>query len=168
MLYGTNKKNSNKVLNFNTLFIIIQVLKKYSCQPTNHQPMMSNTMSVENESKGGKSVMVVLNGIKVSTEKKGVAPLKCALRDVIVAKDKVLVINIFSWKACTPSPASTIYCCLLENRNNDKGDGGQRDSYVKFLHEEINGREEACTNTFGPFYDKYCKSIGVRPYNSMF
>ncbi|KAM7495835.1 hypothetical protein LguiA_020249 [Lonicera macranthoides] len=123
--------------------------------------MISNTMVVENERKGGKSVVVVLNGIRVLTEKKGIAPLKCALRDVVVAKDKVLVINIFNWKACTPSPASTTYCCLLENRNNDKDDGRQRDSYVKFLHEEINRREEACTNIFGPFY-KYCKSIGVK------
>ncbi|KAA8549139.1 hypothetical protein F0562_000823 [Nyssa sinensis] len=116
---------------------------------------MSTTTEM-NKRDGKESVIVVLDGMKVLREKTGVAPLRCALRDVLGPDDEVLVLTIIVSEAPTPPPSPS-YCCIVDN-HPAAADG---DSEIKFLQQEITQKKEAYMQIFRPYYDT-CKSNGVK------
>ncbi|XP_059625328.1 G-type lectin S-receptor-like serine/threonine-protein kinase At1g34300 [Cornus florida] len=114
-------------------------------------------MMIKKEKHCRESVIVVLDWIRASTEKTGVAPLRCALRDLVGPEDEILVITILNSEANTPSPTAS-FCCLGEMKSNHPGEG---DRDIKFLHEEISPKMEAYEKIFAPYYDR-CRSSGVK------
>ncbi|XP_028054448.1 uncharacterized protein LOC114258661 [Camellia sinensis] len=114
------------------------------------------------EREGRESVIVVLVGTRVSTEKSGVAALRCALRDVVRTNDEVLVLIMMDSEgdASTPLNAAGGCCCMGDERS-DQSICEESDSYINFVHEEINQRKEFYRQIFRPYYDR-CKSIGVK------
>ncbi|XP_065859447.1 probable serine/threonine-protein kinase PBL6 [Euphorbia lathyris] len=67
------------------------------------------------------TVIVVLEGTKVSTENTGLAPLCLAMRQVVNPNDEIIVFT------------------LLRSKTSS---AGEEDSYVRLLHEEISQRKE--------------------------
>lgn len=124
--------------------------------------MKAEKMLLEKGKNGGKIVMVVLDGVKVSTEKNGgIGPLRYALRDVVIQKDEVLVLAIFNAQAPSPSPSMNAgYCCLRANKSCPSLADDHGDTYIKFLYGEINRKTQAYMNIFRPFYNE-CKSNSV-------
>ncbi|KAL7172093.1 hypothetical protein ACSBR2_031731 [Camellia fascicularis] len=114
------------------------------------------------EREGRERVIVVLVGTRVSTEKSGVAALSCALRDVVRTNDEVLVLIMMDSEgnASTPLNAAGGCCCMGDERS-DQSKCEERDSYINFVHEEINQRKEFYRQIFRPYYDR-CKCIGVK------
>ncbi|CAL5357679.1 unnamed protein product [Camellia sinensis] len=106
-------------------------------------------------------VIVVLDGIKASTEKRGVAPLRYALREVVGPRDELLVILAVHNSECNVVKGGC-YCMGDEQGFDEQfsSEGGE-DSYIKFLHEEMCQRKEAFANIFRPYYD-ICKTNGVK------
>lgn len=106
-------------------------------------------------------VIVVLEGIKTFTEKKGVAPLWKAMYDVIRPEDEVIVLTLLHKDApdLISSPSHTTFSCVENHRNSQLCEG--RSSYFEFLHREISQREEAYAKIFKPFYLS-CENYGVR------
>ncbi|KAK1398831.1 hypothetical protein POM88_008694 [Heracleum sosnowskyi] len=108
---------------------------------------------------GAKSVLVVLDGYKVSKEKNGGhAPLLWALHDAgLVEKDEV-VLAVFNLHEQTTSPDTGSVCCLL--RENKTCHSPVVD-HLKLLQEEINSKMEKLTDIFKSFYEA-CKTNDVK------
>ncbi|KAK1398837.1 Protein kinase domain-containing protein [Heracleum sosnowskyi] len=108
---------------------------------------------------GAKSVLVVLDGYKVSKEKNGGhAPLLWALHDAgLVEKDEV-VLAVFNLHEQTTSPDTGSVCCLL--RENKTCHSPVVD-HLKLLQEEINSKMEKRTDIFKSYHEA-CKTNDVK------
>ncbi|KAK1398829.1 hypothetical protein POM88_008692 [Heracleum sosnowskyi] len=108
---------------------------------------------------GAKSVLVVLDGYKVSKEKNGGhAPLLWALHDAgLVEKDEV-VLAVFNLHEQTTSPDTGSVCCLL--RENKTCHSPVVD-HLKLLQEEINSKMEKLTDIFKSYHEA-CKTNDVK------
>ncbi|KAK1398821.1 Protein kinase domain-containing protein [Heracleum sosnowskyi] len=109
---------------------------------------------------GAKSVLVVLDGYKVSKEKNGGhAPLLWALHDGgLVEKDEVVVLAVFNLHEQTTSPDTGSVCCLL--RENKTCHSPAVD-HLKLLQEEIISKMEKLTDIFKSFHEA-CKTNDVK------
>ncbi|KAK1398819.1 Protein kinase domain-containing protein [Heracleum sosnowskyi] len=109
---------------------------------------------------GAKSVLVVLDGYKVSKEKNGGhAPLLWALHDAgLVEKDEVVVLAVFNLHEQTTSPDTGSVCCLL--RENKTCHSPSVD-HLKLLQEEIISKMEKLTDIFKSFHEA-CKTNDVK------
>lgn len=105
------------------------------------------------------TVIVVLEGIKVSMEKKGVAPLCRAIRSVVNPDDEILVLTLLYVKATEPSAKARIY------KDHQCNQSCEADPYISFLHQEISQKKEVYKKIFRPFYHG-CKRNGVSPLES--
>lgn len=116
-------------------------------------------MMLQKSRNGAKSIMVVLDGFKVSKEKNGRhAPLLWALHDAgLVEKDEVLVLAVFNSQEQTTSPVTGSVCCLL--RENKTCQSPAVD-HLKLLQEEINSKIQTFTDIFKAYHEE-CKTNGV-------
>ncbi|KAL1816550.1 hypothetical protein ACET3Z_019124 [Daucus carota] len=108
---------------------------------------------------GAKTVMVVLDGFKVSKGKSGgYAPLLWALHDAgLVEKDEVLVLVVFNLGEPASSPDTGGNCCLLRDHKSGKPPAVD---HLK-LQTEINTKTQTLIDIFKPFHEE-CKTNGVK------
>ncbi|KAL8149095.1 hypothetical protein AgCh_006195 [Apium graveolens] len=116
-------------------------------------------MMLQKSRNGAKSILVVLNGFKVSKEKNGHAPLLWALHDAgLVEKDEVLVLAVFNLQEQTTSPDTGSVCCLP--RENKSCQSPAID-HLNFLKQEINSKIQTFTDIFKAYHEE-CKNNGVK------
>ncbi|XP_021889241.1 protein NSP-INTERACTING KINASE 3-like isoform X2 [Carica papaya] len=105
--------------------------------------MYMTTMIRKRRDISKKSVVVLLEGIKVGAGKTSMSPLWKAMEEAVYPDDEILVLTLLYVK---PSLA------VDNNREN---------SYIKFLHQIISQRKDAYLQIFRPFYET-CKRNGVK------
>lgn len=111
--------------------------------------MYMTTMIRKRRDISKKSVVVLLEGIKVGAGKTSMSPLWKAMEEAVYPDDEILVLTLLYVK---PSLA------VDNNREN---------SYIKFLHQIISQRKDAYLQIFRPFYET-CKRNGVGVPHSLF
>ncbi|KAJ0051937.1 hypothetical protein Pint_00939 [Pistacia integerrima] len=110
------------------------------------------------------SVLVVLEGIKASKDRTGIAPLCKAMREVNNDEDEILVLTILPAKEESATGTSSDVGnseCGPDHHHLQCNQSWGQDSYINFLRQEITQKMEVYRRTFRPFYDT-CKTNGVK------
>eukprot|EP00257_Ricinus_communis_P018487 XP_015577216.1 serine/threonine-protein kinase CDG1 isoform X1 [Ricinus communis] len=106
------------------------------------------------------TAIVVLEGIKVSTEHTGIAPLCKAVHEVANPDDEIIVLTLLSVRN-TSEPSSSNTGAVGGANVRQWNQSREADSYIRLLREEISQRKENYLRIFRPFYYS-CKSNGVK------
>lgn len=111
------------------------------------------------------SVLVVLEGIKASKEKTGIAPLCKAMCEVSNEEDEILVLTILPAKeeSGTGTFSDVVNSECFSDHHLQCNQSRRENSYINFFRQEITQKKEVYRQIFRPFYDT-CKANGVRPF----
>ncbi|KAI9181131.1 hypothetical protein LWI28_011785 [Acer negundo] len=118
-------------------------------------------MMIRKRRESKQSVVVVLEGLTVSTEKRVVAlaPLKKAMVDVKNADDEILILTLLYMKKSGDDHCNNQSCSEDHHCNNQSCSEG--DVHFNFLREEICKRKKIFVQIFRPYYDS-CRRNGVK------
>ncbi|KAK3194159.1 hypothetical protein Dsin_025469 [Dipteronia sinensis] len=107
-------------------------------------------MMIRKRRESKQSVVVVLEGLTVSTEKKVVAlaPLKKVMVDVNNADDEILVLTLLYMKESGDDHCNNQSC-------------SEDDAHFNFLREEMSKKKKIFVQIFRPYYDS-CRRNGVK------
>ncbi|KAF5731423.1 putative serine-threonine protein kinase plant-type [Tripterygium wilfordii] len=113
-------------------------------------------MNSRERREGKQTIVIVLEGMKVSTERRSLAPLWKAMNGGLSVEDEILVLTLLHIK-----PSETSLCGGFDVDRCSCWQSWEGQKYIKFLNREIGRRKEAYIQIFRPFYDS-CKSEGVK------